>query len=127
MTGFSQRAQVSGGSSVVGALRAYLDNAVAVVEEAVQEEQDDFVARQRDRAQGDDRWSALADQIHSWEDEDGNFAHGVRGDDQAVTNAGLAEFGDQRNPPSPLIRMGVMTDVSDIRWRLTDTFRRRGF
>ena len=127
MSGFSQRAQVSGGSSVVDALRAYLDNAVAMVEEAVQDEQDDLVARQRGRAQGDDRWSALADQIHSWEDEDGNFAHGVRGDDQAVTAAGLLEFGDERNPPSPLIRMGVMSDVSNMRWRLTDTFRRRGY
>ena len=127
MPGFSQRAQVSGGDSVIDALRQYLDDAVAVVTDAVQEEQQALVERQQERASEDDRWSELADQIHSWQDEEGNFAHGVRDDEQTVAQAGLLEYGDERNPPSPLIRMGVLSDVANIRWSLSDAFRRGGF
>lgn len=126
MPGFNQRAQVSGGSDVVSALRGYVANAAALVEEAVQAEQEDMVARQRSRAGQNPLWSDLAEQVNSWEDEDGNFALGVDNPD-AVAQAGRAEFGDMRNPPSPLIRMGVLKDVADINWRLTERFRRGGY
>jgi hypothetical protein len=126
MPGFNQRARVSGGDSVVQALRGYVADAAALVEEAVLAEQEDFVTRQQNRAQTDPLWSSLADQVNSWEDEDGNFALGVD-NPNAVAQAGLAEYGDGRNPPSPLIRMGVMKDVADINWRLADRFRRAGY
>lgn len=127
MTGFNSAARVSGGASVTGALRNYLGNAVELVQEAVQAEQEEFLARQQGRAEGDPQWSGLAQHVGSWEDGDGNFAHGVRGDEQAVIQAGLAEYGDDKNPPSPLLRMGVLSDVPDINRRLTDTFRHGGY
>jgi hypothetical protein len=126
MPGFNQRAQVSGGASVTGMLRNYVANAAALVADAVQDEQEDFLDRQRERAEGDERWSEIAQDIHSWEDEHGDFAHGVR-DEDAVSKASLLEYGDDKNPPAPLIRMGVLTDVANMRWRLTDTFRRGGY
>lgn len=126
MPGFNQRAQVSGGDSVVQALRGYVADAAALVEEAVTAEQEDMVARQRSRATDDPRWSGLSEQVNSWEDQDGNFAVGVDNPD-AVSQAGMLEFGDMNNPPSPLIRMGVMKDVADINWRMAERFRRGGF
>jgi hypothetical protein len=127
MPGFSQRARVSGGDSVVQALRSYVANAADLVADAVREEQEDLVSRQQDRAQADPRWSELASQVNSWEDDDGSFATGVRDDDDAVSKASRLEFGDEHNPPSPLLRMGVLSDVADINWRMTDTFRRGGY
>jgi len=127
MPGFNKRAQVSGGDAVVNALRGYISNAAALVAEAVQEEQEDLVARQQARAQEDPRWSELVQQVNSWEDDDGSFATGVRDDPDAVSKASQLEYGDEKNPPSPLLRMGVLSDVADINWRLNDTFRRGGF
>jgi hypothetical protein len=98
-----------------------------MVAETVQEEQESLVARQQARAQEDPRWADISQQVNSWEDEDGSFATGVSGDDAAVAKANRLEFGDEHNPPSPLIRMGVLSDVADIRWRMTDTFRRGGY
>jgi hypothetical protein len=125
MPGFNQRAQVAG--NVVEVLRGYVANAASVVAEAVQAEQEDFVSRQQSRAQDDPRWSGLAEQVNSWEDEHGNFAHGVNGDEQAVAQAGKIEYGDLEHPPAPLIRMGVMKDVADINWRLAERFRQSGY
>lgn len=127
MPGFNQRARVSGGDSVTGALRSYVAQAADLVAEAVQDEQEDFAARQQEEAQNDERWAPLARTLSTWEDEDGNFAHGVRGDDQAVTQAGMVEYGDETNAPSPFIRMGVVKSRAGMSSRLTETFRRRGF
>lgn len=124
-TSTSARGRVTGGNTVVDALRSYLDHAVSVVIESVQDEQEQLAERQQDRAQEDPRWRELAQQMHSWEDEDGSFAHGVQGD--AVDMASRLEYGDEKNPPSPLIRMGVLSDVADINVRLNERFRQRGF
>jgi len=101
--------------------------AVELVEEAVQDAQEDFLARQRDAAEADPQWAPLAKHMGAWEDEDGNFAHGVQGDDQAVIQAGRLEYGDVEHPPSALIRMGVLTQVSNIKARLDSHFRRGGY
>lgn len=127
MTGFLQRATVSGGDSVVAALRQHVMGAADLVADAVASEQEDFVSRQQQAAQDDPQWSGLAQQMHSWEDPDGNFAHGVEGDDEAVTKAGLLEYGDLDHPPTAFLRMGVMTEVSNMRARLDSHFRRGGY
>jgi hypothetical protein len=126
MPGFNQRARVSGGDDVVEALRGYITNAAALVTDAVREEQEALVERQQQRAQVDDRWSEIADQISSW-DDDGDFAYGVQANDNAVALASMLEFGDETHGPSPLIRMGLLSDVSDMRWGLSDAFRRGGY
>jgi hypothetical protein len=127
MSGFNQRARVSGGDSVTDALRDYVAQAADVVAEAVQDEQEDFAARQQAEAEDDERWAPLASTLSTWEDEDGNFAHGVRGDDQAVAQAGMVEYGDETNAPSPFIRLGVVKARAGMSDRLTESFRRRGY
>ena len=106
MPGFSQHARVSGGDTVVAALRQHLMGAVELVEEAVQDAQEDFLARQRDAAEADPQWAPLAKHMGAWEDEDGNFAHGVQGDDQAVIQAGRLEYGDVEHPPQLVHQLG---------------------
>jgi hypothetical protein len=51
----------------------------------------------------------------------------VRGDDQAVAQAGMVEYGDETNAPSPFIRLGVVKARAGMSDRLTESFRRRGY
>jgi hypothetical protein len=126
-TSTSARGRVTGGASVVGALRSYIEQAANVVAEAVQDEQEHLAERQQERVQQNPLWSEISDQLRSWEDDDGNYATGVLGDDVVLDRASRLEYGDEKNPPSPLIRMGVLSDVADINLRLNERFRQRGF
>lgn len=56
----------------------------------------------RAAAKRSERWKPLAEHIETWS-QDGRFVVGVRNAD-VLNEAMAAEYGDEYNPPDPLIR-----------------------
>jgi hypothetical protein len=125
--GSSKPARVTGGEQIVDLLYQQVQAVQGLVEQVVAEQTAQFEARMQQRAQENEGWRDVAGDFEAWEDDDGNYTFGVPDTAQSAVQAGLLEYGDDKNPPVPLVRMGVLSDVADIGWRMTDAFRRGGF
>jgi hypothetical protein len=108
-------------------LRGLVDKAEQVVNTAVGEQIEAQRERIRGQAEQHDQWRDLAPHLATWEDDDGDAAFGVPDEADEDGRAEMLEYGTDTQPPVPLIRMGVLSQVSDIGWSLTDRFRAEGF
>jgi len=121
------RPAVTGGDAICDAIEDILDDAEALVEEVSWEAAQQHLGRLRESAAAHPRWQHLAGEISMWGDERGNIAYGVRPDSPLAHEAQLAEYGDQRNAPAPLIRMGMVNGVTDMGWSMREAFQQAGF
>lgn len=123
MIGASKPAQVSGGDGIMDVLYGLVYRAEAVVSMATGEQ----IESQRDRLRQQAAQQGVpGEAVQSWEDEDGNAAFGVPDDSEFAQQASEAEYGTPGQPPSAFIRMGVLSQVSDIGWALDERFRSEG-
>ena len=125
MVGSAQRAVITE-SGIMDVLRGLVTKAETIVNQAVGEQIENRRDALREQADADERWKPPSDAIKTWEDDDGNAAFGVPGDTEHAEQAQAAEYGTGDTPPTALIRMGVVSQVSDISWALTDRFRNEG-
>ena len=125
MEGFSKPARIRE-VGIMDTLADLVDRAEFVVTSAVGEQIEEQRDQMRAQAAQHEQWQAIAGDIDTWEDQDGNAGFGVRDESPAAVQAGLAEYGSDTDPPTALVRMGVLSQVADIGWSLTDTFRGAG-
>lgn len=85
---------------------AALDNYAQAVNSAALESAERTMVNVQDNlraaARRSARWQPLAEHIETWS-QDGKFVVGVRNTD-VLNEAMAAEYGDEHNPPAPLIR-----------------------
>lgn len=126
MMGSTKPARITGGDGIMDVLSGLVDHAEEIVTSAVGEEIEDQQERLRGQAEQHDQWRSVASNIGSWEDAQGNAAFGVPDDAEGAARAERAEYGGADTSPTGLMRMGVLSSVSDIGWSLTDRFRSEG-
>ena len=124
MIGASKPARLSGGDDIMDVLYGVIFKAEAVVNMAAGEQIEAQQSRLQEQAQ--QQWQAPPETIKSWEDEEGNAAFGVPDDDEFAQRASEAEYGTPDQPPTAMLRMGVLSQVSDIGWSLSERFRSEG-
>lgn len=90
------------GAGFFAALDKYAQAVNAAALESAQQTMVSVQDSLRAAARRSERWQPLAEHIETWS-QDGRFVVGVRNAD-VLSDAMAAEFGDERNPPSPLIR-----------------------
>jgi hypothetical protein len=69
----------------------------------------------------------MATHITYWSDEEGNLAYGVPRDSPHHEDAMRAEYGDDKNAPTGLIRMGVVNGVTQMGWSMRQRLYEGGF
>jgi hypothetical protein len=118
---------VTGGDAIVDAIEQVVQYADDVVSAAAQEQIEAHHQRMQEKAAEDERWASMASDLQYWTTEDGSLAYGIPRDHPRYADAVRAEYGDEHNPPSALIRMGLVNGVSQMGWSLQQAFFEAGF
>ena len=90
------------GADIFAALGRYSQAAIEAAQKASEAGRFELQTSLQESARRQDSWRDIADHIEVWEDEDGYVA-GVRHPDH-VDKAMVAEFGDAKTPPIPILR-----------------------
>ena len=123
----ANHAYVTGGDDICFRLMQGVMQAAALVQTSAAEQSDELLERMRSSARADNKWSELAPDIESWETPEGNVGYGVHPSNPRYDQAIRLEYGDTTQAPIPLVRMGLLSNVADMGWSMTQRFREAGF
>lgn len=123
----SNHVYVKGGGDIVDALFDVVERAGDVVTQAAQGAIEEQHTRMQAAASQDPQWATMAPDISYWADEDGNLAYGVPWHSRSYEEAVRVEYGDTKDAPIPLIRMGVINGVTQMGWSMRQAFMEQGF
>ena len=102
------------------------DRVESAVESSVWQSQQERLDGLRETMSSSRRWAPVAGSVTDWEDEEGRWSWGVPDTAPEAPQAVLAEYGDEREPPEPLVRRGAMW-ASEMRYTIEDHLTEEGF